>query len=65
MRNIKEKFYQWKRRLEIFSAITLIVFGFFYLIWATGPLLFDWQYQNFVLPTIFDFFGFVKSLVGM
>lgn len=62
IKNIQKKFYQWKRKLELFSGVTLIVFGLFYLIWATGPLLFNWQYQNFVLPTIFDLFNFIKSI---
>jgi len=63
MKHLKEKFYRWKRKLEIFSVIFLIIFGLFYLFWSIGPLFFNWQYKNFILPTIFDFLKFIKYLI--
>src|SRR3989344_4901645 len=63
MKHLKEKFYRWKRKLEIFSGIFLIIFGLFYLFWSIGPLFFNWQYKNFILPTIFDFLKFIKYLI--
>src|SRR3989338_6421474 len=60
IKNLKEKFALWKRKLELFSGIILIVFGLFYLIWAMGPLFFNWTYLNYTLPTIFDFINFIK-----
>ncbi len=61
MKNVQNNFHQWKRRLEVVSGVILIIFGFFYIIWVLGPLLFHWQYNNFVLPTAFDFIDFLKS----
>ena len=63
MKNVKEKFYHWKRRIELFSGVTLITFGFFYILWASGPALFGWEYRNYVLPTALDFIDFLRALL--
>jgi cytochrome c biogenesis protein CcdA len=62
MKNFKEKFAKFRRLLEIFSAITLLIFGLFYVIWSIGPLFFNWKYDNFVMPTILDFWSFIRYL---
>ena len=63
VKQLKEKFTNIKRNLEVFSSVFMIVFGLFYMLWATGPLFFDWQYPNHLLPTFFDFVDFVKQAV--
>ncbi|MBS1266299.1 MAG: hypothetical protein MAG795_00266 [Candidatus Woesearchaeota archaeon] len=65
MKNINQRFHNVKRKLEIFSGITLIVFGMFYILWSTGPILFGWEYQNYVLPTAIDFVDFFKGLLRL
>lgn len=64
MKNIDKRFHSLRRSLEFASAFTLIVFGVFYVLWASGPTLFGWSNQNFILPTAFDFIDFIRFLLG-
>jgi sulfite exporter TauE/SafE len=64
VKNINEMFQEAKKGMEVVSALALIVFGTFYMLWAGGPVLFGWANNNYALPTAFDFMDFVKYLVG-
>jgi cytochrome c biogenesis protein CcdA len=59
MENAKVKFDKVKRPLEIISSGTLLVFGLFYVIWASGPTLFGWSNPSHQLPSIYDLADFV------
>jgi len=63
VKNINQRFQAVKGRLELASALSLIVFGIFYVLWAGGPWLFGWGNQNYALPTAFDFVDFVRYML--
>jgi len=65
VKNVHERFQTAKKGMELTSALALIVFGTFYMIWAVGPALFGWANNNYALPTAFDFMDFVKYLFGV
>ncbi|MFH0863083.1 MAG: sulfite exporter TauE/SafE family protein [Candidatus Altiarchaeota archaeon] len=63
MENVKERFNSAKRPLEVFSAAALMVFGTFYALWASGPLLFGWSNASYTLPSVYDFTDFLGYLL--
>jgi len=65
VKNIRERFATLRRPLETVSAATLIVFGLFYVLWASGPTVFGWSNASYTLPTVYDFWGFVSYLLRL
>ena len=64
VKNVNERFQAAKKSMELVSALALMVFGVFYLLWAAGPYMFGWANNNSALPTAFDFTDFVKYMLG-
>ncbi len=65
VKGINTWFQSVKRKIEVFSAFTLIAFGAFYILWALGPQLFGWGNKHYVLPTAFDFIDLLRYLIGV
>lgn len=54
VQNVKQRFDDWRPRLELFSGLMLLVFGAIYLLWALGPTLLGWQVTSFTIPDVRD-----------
>jgi len=65
IKNVNQRFQNVKRKIEVVSAATLIVFGLFYIVWSLGPAAFGWGNQNYVLPSFFDFVDFLRYFSGL
>ncbi len=65
VKNVRERFAALRRPLEAVSAATLMVFGLFYVLWASGPTLFGWSNASYTLPTVYDFLAFVTYVASV